>query len=220
MMKTLCLFDLDGTLTDSKTGILNSAEYALKAVGIKTSAYSGNLDKLIGPPIRDAFRLIHPFTDAEVEEVVRKYREYFATKGLLENEVYPGIMDMLSKLDSQGINMAIATSKATVYAVRIAEHFGFAKYFDVIMGSELDGSRSRKSEVIQAVLDNLISAEKIIMIGDREHDIIGAKETGVASVGVTWGYGTRQELEAAGAINIVDSAEELYTTILKEIDCA
>ena len=219
-MKTLCLFDLDGTLTDSKTGILNSAEYALKAVGIKTSAYSGNLDKLIGPPIRDAFRLIHPFTDAEVEEVVRKYREYFATKGLLENEVYPGIMDMLSKLDSQGINMAIATSKATVYAVRIAEHFGFAKYFDVIMGSELDGSRSRKSEVIQAVLDNLISAEKIIMIGDREHDIIGAKETGVASVGVTWGYGTRQELEAAGAINIVDSAEELYTTILKEIDCA
>jgi len=220
MMKTLCLFDLDGTLTDSKAGILNSAEYALKAVGIKTSTYSGNLDKLIGPPIRDAFRLIHPFTDVEVEEVVRKYREYFATKGLLENEVYPGIMDMLSKLDSQGITMAIATSKATIYAVRIAEHFGFAKYFDVIMGSELDGSRSRKSEVIQAVLDNLTGAQKIIMIGDREHDIIGAKETGVASVGVTWGYGTRQELEAAGAINIVDSAGELYTTILKEIACA
>ena len=216
-MKTLCLFDLDGTLTDSKIGIINSAEYALKAVGIKRSQYTGTLDSLIGPPLRDAFRLIHPFSDAEIEEVVRKYREYFSTKGLLENEVYPGIMEMLARLKSEGINMAIATSKAMAYAQRIAEHFGFAQYFDVIMGSEMDGSRSRKSELIQAVLDELGTdgAQKIIMIGDREHDIIGAKETGIACIGVTWGYGTRQELETAGADSIVDSTDELYRMILK-----
>ena len=216
-MKKLCLFDLDGTLTDSKTGILNSAEYALKAVGIKTSDYTGSLNNLIGPPIRDAFRLIYPFADTEVEEVVRKYREYFTEKGILENHVYPGIVDMLAKLKSEGVTMAIATSKATVYARRIANHFGFAKYFDVIMGSELDGSRGRKSEVIRAALDELGAggAHKIIMIGDREHDIIGARETGIAGIGVTWGYGTRQELEAAGAVDIVDSVDELCRIILR-----
>ena len=215
-MKKLCLFDLDGTLTDSKTGILNSAQYALKAVGIKISDYTGNLNNLIGPPIRDAFRLIHPFTDTEVEEVVGKYREYFTEKGMFENQVYPGIMDMLAKLKSEGITMAIATSKVTVYAQRIAGHFGFTKYFDVIMGAELDGSRDSKSAVIRAALDELCieGAQKIIMIGDREHDIIGAKETGIVGIGVTWGYGTRQELEAAGATNIVDSAEELSRVIL------
>ena len=215
-MKIICLFDLDGTLTDSKTGILNSAEYALKAVGIKTSDYTGSVNNLIGPPIRDAFRLIHPFTDDEVEEVVRKYREYFTEKGILENAVYPGITDMLAKLQSRGITMAIATSKVTVYARRIADHFGFAKYFNVIMGSELDGSRGRKSKVIRAALDELGAdgTQKVFMIGDREHDIIGARETGIAGIGVTWGYGTRQELEAAGAEIIVDSPDELCRVIL------
>ena len=229
-MKTICLFDLDGTLTDSKPGIINSATHALKAMGVTSSSYSGSQDFLIGPPIRDALRLIHPFSDEEVEEVILKYREYYSKKGMLENTVYPGIMELLAKLQSEGITMAIATSKAVVYAKRIAEHFGFKQYFGVIMGAELDGTREHKSEVITAALKQL-GADKshnIIMIGDREHDILGARGvntadtinmtdvtdiTNIVGIGVTWGYGSRQELEAAGAKTVVDTTDELYHAI-------
>ncbi|MCL2405727.1 MAG: HAD-IA family hydrolase [Defluviitaleaceae bacterium] len=217
-MKTLCLFDLDGTLTDSKPGIIHSATYALTAAGITSSNYSGAQDFLIGPPLREALRLIHPFSDAEVEEVVKKYREYYSQKGMYENTVYPGIMELLQKLQDKGITMAIATSKAITFAKLIAQHFMFASFFDVIMGAEPDGTRERKSEVITTALDQLGGKDKfqkIIMIGDREHDIIGAKETGIDSIGVTWGYGSMQEFEAAGAKTIVSTAEELYCKIMK-----
>ena len=217
-MKTLCLFDLDGTLTDSKPGIINAATYALKSMGITSSVYSGTLDFLIGPPIRDAFRLIHPFTDAEVEEVVSKYREYYGQKGMLENNVYPGITELLAKLQQHGITMAIATSKAAVYAKQIAAHFDLSKYFATIMGAELSGTRNRKNELITAVLEELDGSQfqNIIMIGDREHDIIGANQTGITGIGVAWGYGSTQELEGAGAKFIAKSTEELYSAILKE----
>ncbi|MCL2378782.1 MAG: HAD hydrolase-like protein [Defluviitaleaceae bacterium] len=218
-MKTLCLFDLDGTLTDSKPGIINAATYALKAAGIKSSEYIGTLESLIGPPIRDAMRLIHPFSDAEVEEVVRKYRKYYVEKGMLENAVYPGILELLAKLQNEGITMAIATSKTQAFAKRIAEHFDFAKYFSVIMGAEPDGTRDRKSELITAVLEYLGGKENfqsIIMIGDREYDIIGAQETGIDSIGVTWGYGSVQEFEAAGAKTVVTSVSQLYDEIIKK----
>jgi len=214
-MKTLCLFDLDGTLIDSKQGIINSATYALKAAGVISSNYTGSQESLIGPPIREVFRLIHPFTDTELEEVVRKYREYYANQGMFENTVYPGIMELLEKLKSKGIIMAIATSKARVYALRIADKYGFTKYFDVIMGAELDGSRERKSDVISAALNELGGGfQKIIMIGDREHDIIGAQETGIDSIGVTWGYGSLQEFDAAGAKIVANSTDELYDLII------
>jgi len=218
-MKTLCLFDLDGTITDSKPGIINSATYALKAVGITQSSYSGTPEFLIGPPLREALRQIHPFSDTELEEVVQKYREYYTEKGMLENSIYPGIMELLAKLQNEGITMAIATSRALVFAKRIAKHFGFAQYFDVIMGGELDGTRERKSEVITAALQELGGKEKfqkIIMIGDREHDIIGAKETGIDSIGITWGYGSKQEFEAAGAKRIAHDTGQLFEMIIKE----
>jgi len=219
-MKTLCLFDLDGTLTNSKPGIINAAVYALNAVGITSSNYSGSPESLIGPPIREALRQIHPFTDEEMEEVALKYREYYSKKGILEGTMYPGIMELLTKLQNDGITMAIATSKALAFATHISAHFDFAKYFAVIMGAEHDGTRERKSEVITAVLNQLGGKEsfkKIIMVGDREHDIIGAMETGIESIGITWGYGTRQELEAAGAKNVVNTVEELYSTIKQVI---
>ena len=215
-MKILCLFDLDGTLTDSKQGIINAATYAIKAMGVTSSNFEGSPDMLIGPPIREALRLVHPFTDEEIEEVVRKYREYYSQKGMLENTVYPGIIELLAKLHRVGITMAIATSKHLAFAKTIAQHFDFAKYFQVIMGAEPDGSRERKSDVITAALAELggkHNFDKIIMIGDREHDIIGAKETGITGIGVTWGYGSCKELEAAGANKIVSSTQELYEAI-------
>jgi len=216
-MKILCLFDLDGTLSDSKQGIINAATYAIKAMGVTSSNFEGNPHMLIGPPLREVLRLIHPFTDTELEEVVRKYREYYGQKGMLENTVYPGIMELLAKLHQEGITMAIATSKHMTFAKTIAQHFGMSKYFQVIMGAESDGSRERKSEVITAALAELggkHNFDKIIMIGDREHDIIGAKETNITGIGVTWGYGSSQELEAAGATTIVSSTNELYEAII------
>jgi len=216
-MKTLCIFDLDGTLTDSKPGIINAATYAIKSMGVTSTSYSGSLECLIGPPIRDALRIIHPFTDTEVEEAVRKFREYYIPKGMLENTMYPGIMDLLAKLQADGVAMAIATSKQETQAKYIAGHFGFDKYFDVIVGATPDGSRERKGDVITAVLDELgrDNFADIIMIGDREHDIIGAGETGLDCIGIAWGYGSVQELEAAGAKTVVHSAEELYEAICK-----
>lgn len=209
-MKILCLFDLDGTLTDPKIGITKSVAYALNSFGIQVSDLD-ELTKFIGPPLRDSFRKYYDFSDIEAEEAVAKYREYFSDKGIFENSLYDGIIEMLARLKVEGITMAIATSKPTVYAEKIAEHFGFREYFEAVIGSELDGTRSRKSEVISYALDAVDPDRKMsaVMIGDREHDIIGGRETGIDTIGVTWGYGSHIELEQAGATRIVDSPDGL-----------
>ena len=213
-MKTLCLFDLDGTIINPKEGITKSVQYALKFFSIEITNLD-ELQKFIGPPLRDSFREFYNFSEKETEKAVEKYREYFSEKGMYENTLYPGIIDLLKQLKTDGIVLAIATSKPTFFADKIAEHFNFKRYFDFIAGSELDGARSRKSEVIEYALDIIDPKRKKspIMIGDRKHDIIGAKETGIESIGVTWGYGSHIELEESNATWIISSPKELYSIV-------
>ena len=212
-MYDLALFDLDGTLLDSKIGILNSMNYALDYFGIK--ADSDAITRFIGPPIRDSFRLLYGFSPEKTEEAVSKYREYFATKGMFEAKVYPDILSLLEMLANNGIQLTVATSKVGAYAELILSHFNMKHYFSVIVGSEMDGTRSDKAEIIGSALDELNKNcnKNAIMIGDREHDIIGAKACGIDSVGVLWGYGGHIELEAAGATKIVNSVNELQHII-------
>ncbi len=217
-MSRLCLFDLDGTLTDPKIGITKSVAYALNSFDIPIT----NLDQLvkfIGPPLKDSFCKYYNFSEEKAKEAVSKYREYFSEFGIFENHLYDGIVNLLTKLKDTDMMMVIATSKPTVYAEKIAAHFDFKKYFDLIVGSEFDGRRSRKNEIINYALNKFGYDKKnsVIMIGDRKHDIIGGRETGIRTIGVTWGYGSPLELEAAEATWIVDSPDELLYTILKEL---
>jgi len=209
MKYDICLFDLDGTLTDSQAGIINSAKYALSHFGIESN--SATLRKFIGPPLRNSFKSHYGFSEEKAELAVAKYREYFAETGIWENEVYPGIHELLGELKKRGNILAVATSKAYFFAEKILERFELKDYFDFAAGSELDGTRSKKSDVINFALDFLdpIRNKNCVMIGDREHDINGAKEAAVHSIGVTYGYGSREELESAGAEAIAENIEEL-----------
>jgi len=190
-MKSYLLFDLDGTLTDPKVGICTCVQYALKSFGIEEP----DLDKLepfIGPPLKDSFMQFYDMSEEQAESAIEKYRERFAETGLFENEVYAGIPQMLSDLKSVGMKLAVASSKPTVYVKRILEHFGIAKYFDAVVGSELDGTRVNKDEVVQEALRQLFGEQaydkgKVYMIGDRHFDVEGAHALGIESVGVTYG---------------------------------
>lgn len=205
------LFDLDGTLTDPKVGITKAVAYALK----KFKQLDVDLDaltKFIGPPLKDSFMRFYGFSEQDADLAIQYYREYFSETGIFENEVYPGIRDMLDVLKHDGrYVLAVATSKPTVFAERIIEHFGLKDYFTCVVGSNLDGTRSKKAEVIQEVLRvlNVSQLDEVVMIGDREHDILGAKQVGVRSIGVLYGYGSYEELEGAGAGYIVKQVEEL-----------
>lgn len=205
-MYDLCLFDLDGTLTDPQIGMRKSLEYALSALNAKTEITDFNV--FIGPPLRDSLRDVFGFHGDENELAVEKYREYFGVTGLFENELYLGIPEMLAQVKSRGITTAIATSKVTEYAERIAAHFDFARYFDFVCGAKFSGERSAKAEIIACVLEKF-PKKRAVMIGDRKHDIVGAKAMGIDSIGVTWGFGGVDELQNAGATYIVNSPEEL-----------
>ena len=215
MLYNLCLFDLDGVLTDSGEGITKAVRYALNSFGVEVASLS-ELTKFVGPPLRDAFREFYNFSDADAEEAIRKYREYYSKTGIWENVLYDGIVDALARLKDSGIKIVMATSKPTIFAEKIAVHFGLKQYLDFIAGSELDNSRSRKDEIINYALSILDPERKMlpVMIGDRKHDIIGAQKMEIDSIGVTWGYGSRSELEEAKATKIVDSPNELCRLIL------
>ena len=217
-MINLCLFDQDGTLTDPKAGITKAFRYSLRSFGIEVSNLD-DLEKFIGPPLRDSFREYYSFSEAEAETAISKYREYYADIGIFENGLYDGIIPMLQRLKDNGITLAIATSKPTVFAERVAEHFKIRHYFKLIAGSELDGTRDRKSEVIQYALRIIDPGREksVVMIGDRKHDIIGAREAGIDSIAITWGYGSRKELEEAKAERMADSPEELCQMVLDKI---
>ena len=210
MNKEYLFFDLDGTLTDPKTGITKSVQYSLKAFGIDI-ANPDELVPFIGPPLRDSYKNFYGFSDADAEKAVAKYREYFSEQGIFENAVYSGIGDLLKAQAASDRTLAVATSKPTVYAEKILKHFNIDSYFTFVAGSELDGRRSDKRLVIQYALDNLNITEvsRVIMIGDREHDILGAKKLGIDSIGVLFGYGDYNELSAAGANHIVSDVKEL-----------
>lgn len=219
MMKYI-LFDLDGTLTDPKIGITSCVQYALKHFGIEEP----DLDKLepfIGPPLKGSFMEYYGFTEEQAEEAIAKYRERFQDVGIFENKVYRGIPRLLKDLKANGRKLAVASSKPTVFVERILDHFRIRQYFDVVVGSELDGSRVDKNEIIQETLHRLFGEEQfdrseLIMVGDRKYDIQGAKSWFIRSIGVTYGYGTREELKEAGADYIAADIRQLEEILLKE----
>lgn len=208
--KDFLLFDLDGTLTDPKIGITKSVQYSLKAFGINVDN-PNNLINFIGPPLRDSYKKYYSFSDDEAEKAVAKYREYFSEQGLFENSIYDGIESLLETQSALKRTLIVATSKPTIFAEKILKHFNIYKYFSFVSGSELDGRRSKKDQVIQYALDNLniTSVHNAVMIGDREHDIIGAKKLNMQSIGVLYGYGSFEELSNAGADHIVENVDEL-----------
>ena len=205
-MKSI-LFDLDGTITDSQNGIINSVIYALKKYGREVGD-RGELKKFIGPPLAWMFSQYCGFSEEEGQKAVEVYREYYTVKGIFENEVYDGVEDMLKKLHESGAKLYLATSKPQIYAKKILEHFGLVKYFDDIVGSELDGRRVEKDEIIACVLKKH-GIKDAVMVGDRKFDIEGAKNNNLTAVGVLYGYGTREELEQAGADFIAEDVRAL-----------
>lgn len=209
-------FDLDGTLTNPALGITNSFKYAYKYFGMEIPSYE-KLCSFIGPPLVETFKNNFGFDDKKAEEGVKVYREYFSTKGLFENSVYPGIENLLEKLKKNQKHLVVATSKPELFALQILEHFNLSKYFDFICGSLMDESRSEKSEVISYALEKCKnpSLKKILMIGDRKHDILGAKKNGIKSCGVLFGYGTKEEFENSGADFICKNIEELEKICLE-----
>ena len=208
-MKQYLLFDLDGTLTDPMVGITSSVQYALEKFGIHVR-YLKELIPFIGPPLAESFQKFYGFSKEDAEKAIQYYREYYAPKGIFENEVYEGIPEMLAHLTEAGFTLLVATSKPTVFARKVLKHFGMEDYFSFVGGSELDGSRTKKAEVISYILKTCgIEAKEAIMIGDRRHDIEGGKACGLESVGVLYGYGTEQELTEAGADHIIRTGAEL-----------
>ena len=216
-MKRYLLFDLDGTITDSMPGITNSVAYALEHMGISVEDKS-TLVKFVGPPLRDSFMEYYGFSEEQAQEGIRLYREYYAEKGIFENEVYEGIPQMLSACRSAGKKVILATSKPQKYADQILDYFDLRKYFDDVQGSSMDGSKITKDAVIGCALDanGITDPDEAVMIGDRKHDILGAKTWGLESVGVLFGYGGREELEENGADHIAETVSELKEMLLKE----
>lgn len=199
------IFDLDGTLTQSHQGIINSARHALASYGIDNPDTT-KLYAFIGPPLLDSFRQQFGFSEEKAKGAVARYREYYETKSWCENNVYDGIPAMLSGLRQQGCKLYVATSKVELFAVRILDYFGISQYFDMIAGASFDFARSSKTEVLQYLLQETGMAgclSDAVMVGDRKYDILGAKAVGLDSIGVLYGYGNRDELEAAGANLIV-----------------
>jgi len=215
-MYEVILFDLDGTLTDSQLGITKSVQYALAKFGIDEP----DLEKLtpfVGPPLTHSFQEFYNFSDAEAKEGVAYYREYFTQKGMYENQVYPGIPEMLRELKNQGKRLMVATSKPIFFAEQILAHFSLDRFFFAAAGSNLDGTRMEKAEVIEFALSYLeeIPQDKLVMVGDRKHDIIGAKKNGLDVIAVAYGYGSLEELQQEEPNYLVSSVEELGILLSK-----
>ena len=238
MLKKI-LFDLDGTLTNPKTGITKSVQYALAHFGIEEEA--DNLTQFIGPPLIDSFMNFYGFSLEQAREGVTAYREYFAPKGIFENDVYPGVPEMLAALKEKGAILAVASSKPELFVEQILEHFDLAKYFDVVVGSLLNETRTSKEEVLEEALrqlgvmstDNLRQVDHtkkdndivatmedddkkatIAMVGDRKFDITGAKAHGLTAVGVSFGFAEPGELEAEEPDFIAETVEQLKDYLL------
>lgn len=217
-MFSYILFDLDGTLSDPKQGICGSVQYALKSFGIDEPDLD-RLEPFIGPPLRDSFMRYYDFTPEQAEAAVAKYRERFSVTGKYENTLYPGITVLLHDLEQAGAKLAVASSKPTVYVEDILVHFGIRQYFDIVVGSELDGTRDRKEEVVLEALRQLAQRYgakpwEVVMVGDRSFDIEGAKAAGTHNIAVAYGYAQPGELEKAGAEIIVRDVQGLRQVLL------
>jgi phosphoglycolate phosphatase len=207
------LFDLDGTLTDSRPGIINSALHALRRFNETREAKlpipePESLAFLLGPPLQESFAKLVGAADAPT--LVAFYRERYDPAGMLENSVYPGVVETLEDLAAKNNRLFVATSKNEAFARRILDHFGLSRFFVAIHGAEPDGTRSNKGELIAYVLQrHAIEPRFAVMIGDREHDARGAKRAGVRAIGALWGYGSREELSAAGADVLIETPRQL-----------
>ncbi len=201
-------FDLDGTLTDPKPGITGSIQYALKNLGQPVPSQD-ELTWCIGPPLHASLKRLVG-TDELADQALLLYRERFSEVGLFENAPYQGIHDTLAAVAATGARMFVATSKPAVYARRIVDHFGLKPYFERVFGSELDGTRVDKRDLLRFALDEAkVDANTAIMIGDRSHDVIGARSNGMTAIGVLYGYGSEAELKDAGAHHICAAHPEL-----------
>lgn len=216
-------FDLDGTLTNPAQGITNSFIYAFKSLGIEVPTYE-TLLTFIGPPLPVTFGKMMGLPESQVDEAIKKYREYFSTRGIFENELFDDIPPALEKLKAAGKKLVVATSKPEEYSVKIINHFGLDKYFDYVCGSCMDETRGSKTEIISYALercgidssrDSSGSKDKsrVLMIGDRFHDIEGAKNNQIKSCGVLYGFGSQEELKKAGADYIIPKIDGLFKIV-------
>lgn len=207
------LFDLDGTVTDSAPGITNSAAYALEKFGIHVED-KDTLRPFIGPPLLDSFARFYGFTAEQSRQAVVYYREYYRDRGIYENAVYDGMEELLQSLRAAG-KILLATSKPEQFAIQILEHFHIAEYFDVIAGATMDETRTDKADVIAYALEKagIADPSAAVMVGDREYDVLGAKAFGMDCIGVLYGFGSRAELEQAGARYLAETVEEIGTFV-------
>lgn len=219
-MYKVVLFDLDGTLTDSREGICKSVQYALVKSGHKAPELK-ELECFIGPPLKTSFREFYGIEGEEADRAVAFYRERYSDVGKYENMPYEGIKELLAALKGVGYILAVASSKPEVYVEDILKHFGLYDYFHYVVGSDMDGKRGEKEDVIEEVflrmgLDEQSRKEQAVMVGDRYFDINGAKFFGIDSVGVTYGFAKEKELEEAGATYVVDTVEQLQALLLQK----
>ena len=217
------LFDFDGTLMDTSRGILYCAKRTIEDMGFRLPD-DGTLRKFIGPPLSQSFERFYGFSPEDARAAVEAYRVYFSDKGIFENTVFEGIEALLKTLKSQNKVLALATSKPEVYALRILEHFHLAEYFDLVCGSLLGGERTDKGEVIAWAMHRMTAEQGIehpeasaVMVGDREHDMIGAKRNHIPAIGVLFGYGSREELSEAGAWELAETVDDLYLHLTGEV---
>lgn len=190
------LFDLDGTVAESAPGVTRSFSYALSKYGINEDP--SDLSKVIGPPLDRSFMDFYGFSKERADEAIEHYREYYRERGIFECNIYDGIEDMLKTLSGCGTGILLATSKPTVFATRILDHFGLSRYFSHAVGSELDGRRTNKAEVIECALELADTPkDRVLMVGDRSFDVIGAHTVGIMAAGALWGYGSADELSVA-----------------------
>ena len=211
MPKTI-LFDLDGTITDSGQGIINCVELALNRYGIQVSNRE-ELRVFVGPPLRDTF-LKFGIPEGEVENAISIYRSRYIPVGIFENDPYPGIREVLQKLRAAGHRLCIATSKPESLAYTVLDHFDLTQYFDLICGATLDKRRDCKEAVIAYLLQQSPVGQEVIMVGDTRFDVLGAASHGIPTIGVSWGYGTVEDMLRAGAVSVVDTMDELLNKLL------
>lgn len=219
----IVLLDLDGTLTDSAPGIINCLRYALDSLDIAVPD-DDTIRGFLGPPLADTFRDHFGMSADTVALAISRYRERYHDVGLFENDVYDGVPEMLAAVHDAGCVMAVATSKPTYSATRILDHFGLVGQFAFVGGADLDGVRHDKAAVIAHTLHELAARMVLgpdttfVMVGDREHDVRGARAHGIDTIGVLWGYGTASELHAAGAVAVAASPEAATDRIVRGRD--
>ena len=207
-------FDLDGTLTDSGEGIINAAVYALEKYNIEVNDRS-ELRKFIGPPLQDSFSTDYGFQDDEIEDVIKTFREYYSEKGIFENTIYENIQTVLFELKNRGKKLVVATSKPEVFTKKVLDHFNISSYFDYVSGATLNNEKIKKVDIIRDAICKLgiTDKSKVVMVGDRKLDVLGAKENGIDSIGVLWGYGDLLELEKVGPTYIAEKVLDLLEII-------